>query len=76
MNDTSLGIQVVPTFIYDLTDALEIGKNKLTIEVATSLEREMSKDKRAMFSGLFTGTYSKPKNPSGISGEVNLYIKK
>ena len=76
VNDTSLGIQVVPTFIYDLTDALEIGKNKLTIEVATSLEREMSKDKRAMFSGLFTGTYSKPKNPSGISGEVNLYIKK
>lgn len=74
VNGQSLGIQVVPTFIYNLTDSLVPGKNQLTIEVATTLEREMNKGIGAKIRGMATGSYSKIVNPLGINGEVYLYI--
>ncbi len=42
VNGESLGIQIVPPFRYDLSGALKDGLNELTIEVATTLDRENS----------------------------------
>ena len=75
VNGESLGIQIVPSFVYDLSDHLLPGKNRLTIEVATTLERQMSKDFAQVMRGLFTGTSSKMKDPIGINGEVALYFE-
>ena len=74
VNGISLGIQVVPSFVYDLSDALKTGNNKLRIEVATTLERQMAKDFAQKMRGLATGTSSKPKDPIGINGKVSLYL--
>lgn len=42
VNDVSAGIQIVPPYRYDLTSFMVKGKNQIRIEVATTLEREMS----------------------------------
>ena len=76
VNGESLGIQVVPSFIYDLTDHLVPGKNTLTIEVATTLERQMSKDRAAMMREWFLGTRKKEMAPTGLTGEVHLYLER
>ena len=76
VNGESLGIQVVPAFVYDLTDHLKEGKNLLAIEVATTLEREMSRNKSAMFRNLVQGMRIRPVDPAGINGEVRLYLTK
>ena len=60
VNDKSAGIQVVPSFVFDLTGLCQPGDNKLAIEVATTLERELGKTRRAA--------------PTGITGDVNLYV--
>ena len=57
VNDVSLGIQITPDYIYDLTDFLKEGKNDLRIEVATTLERARGGRKGSL----------------GITGAVNLY---
>ena len=75
VNGESLGIQVVPSFIYDLTDHLVPGENTLTIEVATTLERQMSKDRAAMMREWFLGTRKKEMAPTGLTGEVHLYLE-
>ncbi|MBQ1483281.1 MAG: hypothetical protein IIZ28_06890 [Erysipelotrichaceae bacterium] len=75
VNGVSLGIQIVPKFLYDLTPYLKTGENKLVIEVATTLERQMAKDFSQKMRGLFTGTASKLKDPTGINGEVYLYTE-
>ena len=69
VNDQSLGIQIVPTYCFDLTDALVPGENRIRIEVATTLERENYKIPHRM--GLHK---PEPKDLSGISGEVHLYL--
>jgi len=62
INDKSAGIQVVPSFVFDLTGFCIPRENKLVIEVATTLERERGKTRRAA--------------PTGITGDVNLYVKR
>ena len=74
LNGKSLGIQVVPEFIYDLSDGIVEGQNEIVIEVATTLERAMTGNFAQYMRGLATGTASKLKNPMGINGEVNLFI--
>lgn len=69
VNDQSLGIQIVPTYCFDLTDALVPGENRIRIEAATTLERENYKIPHRM--GL---PKPEPKDPSGINGEVHLYL--
>lgn len=69
VNDQSLGIQIVPTYCFDLTDALVAGDNAIRIEVATTLERENYSVPQQM--GL---PKPEPKDPSGINGEVHLYL--
>lgn len=60
VNGKSAGIQVLPPFYYDITNLLIKGENKLRIEVATTLERER-------------GVNKKNQEPTGITGDVNLY---
>ena len=60
VNGATCGMQIVPKYVYDITDKLQPGKNTLRIEVATTLERERK---------------GKSRFPTGISGEVNLYLE-
>lgn len=68
INGTSLGIQIAPPFVYNFSNHLVTGRNQLTIEVATTLERQ--------FAGIpdIFGRSFEAKSPSGINGE--LYLKK
>jgi hypothetical protein len=59
LNGKCAGIQVVPTFIFDITTLSVVGQNNIVIEVATTLERENGKPKGDSF--------------TGITGDVNLY---
>lgn len=67
VNGTSLGIQVVPPFRYDLSTLIQAGKNEVVIEVATTLEREL-----ADIPNRFRAT-TEATALSGITGEVSLY---
>ena len=66
VNGASLGIQIVPTYRFDLTPALKAGANHICIDVATTLERQM-----AGTPDPFTGK-KEPEGLSGITGEVRL----
>ncbi|SFG63104.1 hypothetical protein SAMN04487761_1327 [Lachnospiraceae bacterium C7] len=69
-NGKSLGIQVVPTYRYDLTDYIVDGNNEIAIEVATTLEREAVD----FFDPLDEIRGKKePKSKSGLCGLVMLY---
>ncbi|MCD8068224.1 MAG: hypothetical protein LUE87_04950 [Lachnospiraceae bacterium] len=68
LNEISLGIQIVPVFLYDLSPALRTGENKLRIEVATTLERELAKIPPNMFAPPQPAT-----SLSGITGTVELW---
>ena len=59
VNGVSAGIQVSPPFRYDLTALCRPGRNQLTVEVATTLERERK-------------CFGKAKSLSGITGTVTL----
>lgn len=59
VNDKSAGIQIVPDYVFELTDFCKEGDNKLVIEVATTLARE---------NGQKIGA-------TGITGEVNLFFQ-
>jgi len=75
VNNESVGIQIVPPFMIDITKYINSGKNKLRIEVATTLQRErhfapaIPGDLMAMLSK------SPVLEPTGIVGEVKLLIK-
>ena len=69
VNGKSLGIQIVPPFRYDLSAFLRSGENDIAIEIATTLEREMSQ-----FPDQF-GRKTEPVSASGLNGEVYLYGK-
>lgn len=70
LNEKSLGIQIVPTFWFDLTDGLKKGKNTLCIEVATTLERKMAVIPDRM------GRTKQAEALSGITGKVVLWREK
>ena len=59
INGESLGIQVVPPFVFDLRKHMVKEENELAIEVATTLERENGKVKGA--------------SPTGIIGDVIVF---
>lgn len=72
VNGESAGIQIAPPFRYDISALATCGENRLTIEVATTLERQMynalKDDPRSMMRGL-----TAPKTGSGLVGAVKLY---
>ncbi len=68
LNGESLGIQIVPTYRYDLTGRLLPGENRLAIEVATTLEREnYTEDPPHSFMPV-----PPPTCGSGLTGEVRI----
>mgnify|MGYP001623704472 CR=1 FL=1 len=71
VNGKSLGIQIAPPFVYEITDKIKKGKNAIRIEVATTLERETADlpDPTRMYLGLGA---KQPTCPSGINGQVIL----
>ena len=60
VNGTSQGIQILPPFLYDITEAVQDGENDIRIEVATTLERERGANKGKQ-------------EPTGITGTVEVY---
>ncbi len=71
VNGQSLGIRIVPSYLWDITPALRKGENTLRIEVATTLERE-AVDFFNPFAAVL-GKTPEPTCPSGISGMVRIY---
>ncbi len=69
VNDKSLGIQIMPCFEYDISEAVVSGKNEVRIEVATTLQREASQWP------VNFGPQDEPKTKSGITGQVSLIRK-
>jgi len=69
VNDRSLGIQIVPPYRYNISQALVEGVNKIRIEVATTLERELADAVD------ICGNTHPPKYPTGITGTVTLWRK-
>lgn len=65
VNDKSLGIQIVPPYRYDISEAVKKGQNNIKIEVATTLEREVG---RKGFIALLSAPKVSAK--SGINGDV------
>ncbi len=63
VNGQSLEIQIVPVYLFDLTSFLKKGSNQVRIEVATTLEREMSDGS------------SDVKCRSGISGNIIMWLR-
>lgn len=64
VNGTSSGIQIIPPYRFDIAPLVKKGNNLLRIEVATTLERENARKSKLKIA-----------KPTGITGEVNLYVK-
>ena len=69
VNGKSAGIQIVPTFLYDITDLVKEGMNHIAIEVATTLERKVIKRPFPP-----DAPPPEPTNRCGLCGTVNLWI--
>jgi hypothetical protein len=69
VNGKSAGIQIVPPFRYALSGLVQKGENHLTIEVATTLERERY---AAMANPTQKAMAGEPSCGSGITGIVTL----
>ena len=69
VNGHICGIQIAPPFCYDLSDFVRAGTNELTIEIATTLERECY----PMLTGYAKAMAPAPASGSGITGRVGLF---
>jgi hypothetical protein len=69
VNGKSLGIQIAPPFRYDLTKYLVEGGNRLTIEVATTLERQAYPAAEELIRKI----HKPPVCKTGLTGTVRLY---
>jgi hypothetical protein len=76
INDESVGIQVAPPFVFDISKQLKEGKNNVRIEVATTLEREQHY--RPLEPGNFFAAFLKAPilQPTGIIGDVKILARK
>ena len=72
VNGVSAGVQVVPTYRFDISKLVHKGSNEIVIEVSTTLERERAAAKNK--SGAERLSLSKPYSPTGITGTVQLFI--
>jgi len=69
INGASAGIQIVPSFLFDITSLIKEGKNHIAIEVATTLERKVTK--RVFLPGALPPV---PSNRCGLCGSVTLWV--
>ncbi len=71
VNGVSAGVQVVPTYRFDISELVKEGDNVIAIEVSTTLERERAAAKnRTMAEKLMQ---NKVLAPTGITGIVKIY---
>ena len=68
VNGADCGIQIIPPYRYEIDKLLITGKNRIVIEVATTLERRIPPKRKQ--------ENWKPENQIGLCGEVHLYHKK
>ena len=71
VNGISAGIQIVPTFVYDISNLIQKGNNSIVIEVATTLERSIEKIQVHPLMPV-----SEPTNRCGLCGTVALWMQK
>lgn len=71
VNGKSLGIQIAAPFRYDLTDSLNEGANKISVEVATTAERQVYRIHKSLG---YTPHFI-PEDPTGMTGTVRIYKK-
>ncbi|MDR2178652.1 MAG: hypothetical protein LBP20_11545 [Treponema sp.] len=70
VNGVPAGIQIAPPFRYDIAPLVQAGENTIAIEAATTLERQI---KPAGYAAMRAS--SRPKAPTGITGQVKLYLQ-
>lgn len=71
INGVSAGVQVVPTYRFDISELVKHGENDVVIEVSTTLERERAAAKnQAMTEKLMR---NKVLAPTGITGVVKVF---
>lgn len=70
VNGASAGVQVVPTYRFDISGLVKEGDNEIVIEVSTTLERERAAKNQTMAEKLMR---NKVLAPTGITGAVNVY---
>ncbi|MBQ4301338.1 MAG: hypothetical protein II765_07360 [Lachnospiraceae bacterium] len=68
VNDKHMGLQIFAPFVYDITDVICDGENKVRIEIATTLERATYK-----IPDRFGRPKDEPKEGSGLTGVINIY---
>lgn len=73
VNGASAGVQVVPTYQFDITGLVREGRNDIVMEVSTTLERERAAAKNK--SMIERGQQSKVMAPTGITGTVHVYME-
>ncbi len=69
VNGKSLEIQIAPPFRYRLMPLIQPGENRIAIEVATTLEREMSTVPDPY------GQRPDPQSLSGITGDIHFWVE-
>lgn len=70
VNGISAGIQIVPTYRFDLTGLVKAGINQITIDVSTTLERERRAGRESILELL---QHQKTMSPTGITGKVRIF---
>ena len=73
VNGVSAGVQVVPTYRFDISDLIRKGDNEIVIEVSTTLERERAAAKNRTIQERLM----QAKNPAstGITGTAHIYME-
>lgn len=71
VNGMSAGVQIVPTYRFDISEWIQKGENLIMIEVSTTLERERAVAKNR--TQLEKMQQNKVPAPTGITGEVFVY---
>jgi len=70
INDTYVGTRIAHPYTYDISTALTEGINTVRIDVATTLLRKI----RKTYTGLSDLNVDAPLMPTGIVGEVTIYL--
>lgn len=73
VNGVSAGVQVVPTYRFDITKLAHDGINDIVIEVSTTLERERAAAKNKSVTERLM--QNKMMAPTGIVGTVHVYVE-
>ncbi len=71
LNGSSVGMKIAKPYLYDISDYVIEGENRIRIEVATTLARKV----RSMGVDPYSMGKKAPLSPTGIVGKVKLYFE-